>query len=103
MVAEKWINEIIAINRVNSRLMSVKLLVGKTIMAIHSAYAPQQGLAKECKEEFYSAFNRYLKAQDENVLTFIGGDMNGHVGSDSGGYTAHGGYGCGTRNFVTVF
>ena len=99
MVTEKWISEIIAINKANSRLMSVKLLVVKTIMVFHSAYAPQQGLAKEVKEEFYATLNRCLSAQhDENVLTFIGGDMNGHVGSDSGGYTAHGGYGYGTRN-----
>ena len=98
MVAEDWISKIIAVNRVNSRLMSVKLLVGKTIMVFHSAYAPQSGLAIECKEEFYSILNRCLNAQDENVLTFIGGDMNGHVGSDRGGYTAHGGFGYGTRN-----
>ena len=99
MVADKWIDKVIAVNRVNDRLMSVKLLVGKTIMAIHSTYAPQQGLPKECKEEYYSVLNKYLRTQDENALTFIGGDMNGHVGRDQEGYTAaHGGYGYGTRN-----
>ena len=54
MVAEKWIEKVIAVNRVNDRLMSVKLLVGKTIMAIHSTYAPQQGLPKECLHKISS-------------------------------------------------
>ena len=46
LVSRDWVDEIVEVNRVNDRLIFLKLLIGKRITIIVSAYAPQQGLAK---------------------------------------------------------
>ena len=45
ILAEKWIQKVIHVNRVNDSLMLLKVLVGKRVVTIISTYAPQQGLS----------------------------------------------------------
>ena len=45
MLAEKWIHVHVHVNRVNDRLMLLKVLVGKRVVTIISTYAPQQGVS----------------------------------------------------------
>jgi hypothetical protein len=64
-----------------------------------SAYAPQSGRTKEEKEEFYARLLKVVSGLRDEEYLFIGGDMNGHVGSESDGFTGvHGGHGFGQRN-----
>ena len=53
LLAEKWTENVIDVNRVNDRIMFVKLLLGKSIVVLVSVYAPQQGLPDSEKDAFY--------------------------------------------------
>ena len=97
LVSRDWVDKIVEINRVNDRLMFLKLLIGKRIITIVSAYAPQQGLADIDRNKFYELQISSLSRLSENEVVFLGGDLNGHVGQSSNGYeSVHGGFGYGT-------
>ena len=51
-IAEIWIDSVVNVVRVNERIMYVKLVIGKQIVNIVSAYAPQVGLSAEEKDNF---------------------------------------------------
>ena len=80
--------------------MYVKLVIGKQIVNIVSAYAPQVGLSAEEKDDFWDSFNHCALLEFiSKKAFFIGSDMNGNVGRDADGYgSIHGGMGFGTRN-----
>ena len=89
----------IHINRVNDRLMLLKILVGKQPLTVVSAYAPQQGLSDEAKERFYADLVFHTSKIDDKQITILGGDLNGHVEKTTLGYEdVHGGFGYGVRN-----
>ena len=99
MVNKKWVDKVIDVKRVNDRLMLIKLMVGKRVVAVVSAYAPQQGLTEEEKDKFYEDLISLTSKVGDNEFLIIGGDLNGHVGKDADGYQGiHGGYGYGNRN-----
>ena len=89
-IAERWIDSVVNVVRVNERLV-----IEKQIVNIVSAYAPQVGLSAEEKDDFWDSFIIVLSGIPKQESIFIGSDMNGHVGRDSDGY---GGMGFGTRN-----
>ena len=66
--------------------MYVKLLIGKQIVNIVSAYATQVGLSAEEKDDFWDSFIIVLSGIPKQENIFIGSDMNGHVGRDADGY-----------------
>ena len=74
-------------------IMYVKLVIGKQIVNIVSAYAPQVGLSAEEKDDFWDNFIIVLSGIPKQESIFIGSEMNGHVGRDG-----YGGMGFGTRN-----
>ena len=43
-------DKVIDINRVNDRIMIIKLIVGKSVVSVVSAYAPQCGLDDSSKD-----------------------------------------------------
>ena len=94
-IAERWIDSVVNVVRVNERIMYVKLVIGKHIGNIVSAYAPQVGLSAEEKDDFWDSFIIVLSGIPKQESIFIGRDMNSHVGRDADGY---GGMGFGTRN-----
>lgn len=90
---------IIEIKKVSDRLMSIKMVIGKEIWNIVSAYAPQVGCNGTEKEEFWVSLENLLKGYPLTERAFIGADLNGHVGTDNRGDKRwHGGFGYGTRN-----
>ena len=98
-IAEIWINSVVNVVRVNDQIMYVKLLIGKQIVNIVSAYAPQVGLSAEEKDDFWDSFIIVLSGIPKQESICIASDMNGHVGRDADGYGGvHGGMGFGTRN-----
>ena len=99
LIAEKWIDKVIHLNRVNDRLMLIKILIGKQLLTVVSAYAPQQALSDEAKESFYADLVLHTSKIDDKELIILGGDLNGHVGKTTSGYEdVHGGFGYGVRN-----
>ena len=94
-VKEKLMN----VKRTSDRVMSIKLEINSEIWNIISCYAPQVGCTNEEKEMFWEDMDSTIQemALDERVV--VGGDLNGHVGSEKRGYEeAHGGYGIGEMN-----
>ena len=53
-MAEKWIDKVMEVNRVNERILVVRVIVGRKVLNIISVYAPQTGRNWEEKEEFYT-------------------------------------------------
>ena len=43
LVAERWIEKVLEVRRVSERLMVVRVIVGRTVLNLISAYAPQAG------------------------------------------------------------
>ena len=54
-IAEKWIDSVADVVRVNEQIMYVKLVIKKHIENIVSAYAPQVGLSAEEKDDLCCA------------------------------------------------
>ena len=86
------------VKRVNDRIMTVRVNVGKWVIKLVSVYAPQVGRPLEEKESFYLALGKTLQdSGDRNEeMVVVCGDFNGHVGEQIEGYEGvHGGKGFG--------
>ena len=55
-ITERWIDSVVDVVRVNKRIMYVKLVIGKQIVNVVSAYAPQVGLSAEKNDDFWDSF-----------------------------------------------
>lgn len=87
------------VRRVNGRLISIKLVVGGFTLNMISAYAPQVGLDKEVKRNFWEDLGEVVHGIPHTEKLFIGGDFNGHIGKTARGYDdVCGGFGFGGRN-----
>ena len=99
LVANRWVDKVIEVNRVSERIMVLRVRVGKAVLNLVSVYAPQVGRSMEEKEEFYISLGKVLSPIDVGERLMVCGDMNGHVGSRTDGFEGvHGGYGFGERN-----
>ena len=79
--------------------LMVKLIVGKCLMNVVAAYAPQTGRSQEEKDNFWEAVWKLIEGIKETERIMLGGDLNGHVGKGSNGYEGvHGGQEYGVRN-----
>ena len=82
--------------RLNHRIMSVCILLGKLIITILSVYAPQTGLSVAGKDSPYSALLSNIST-DEYLLACV--DFNGLVGKAPKAFNGvHGGHGFGSHN-----
>src|SRR6476619_5666468 len=98
MVARKWVDNVIGVERVSERVMVVKVTVGKVILCVVSVYGPQMGRLME-KEGFYVELGGVVDGFGEQEVVMVCGDLNGHVGEYAEGYEeVHGGKGYGVRN-----
>ena len=60
---------------------------------------PQVGHDESAKRLFWEDLDRLVRAVPSSEKLFIGGDLNGHVGTSSAGFEAvHGGFRYGSRN-----
>ena len=99
LVAERWVDSVVDVHRINDRIMVLKVAVGKRVLNVLSAYAPQAGRTEKEKEVFWLAMRNAVLAVKEEESLVLCGDMNGHVGRDTDGYSGvHGGHGFGVRN-----
>lgn len=99
LLKEKWVEHVVDVNRVNDRIMVIKVLVGSTVITVTCVYAPQCGLDENTKDQFYDELLAVVSKFDEKETVVVAGDLNGHVGSSASGYEGvHGGSGFGDRN-----
>ena len=99
LLAEKWIDKVLAVKRFSDRIMLLRLIIGGVIFSFFSLYAPQAGLPEAQKESFYDQLQAAVLTVPSAEMTFHLGDWNGHVGAAAGGYeNVHGGRGFGVRN-----
>jgi hypothetical protein len=81
------------------RIILVKLLVGDLVYNVISAYASQIGLNEGVKMQFWEELDALVTSVPISEKLFIGGDLNGHVGSTRVGFIGvNRGFGYGSRN-----
>jgi hypothetical protein len=49
-VAEQYIDKVVEVRRVSDRMIVLKMMIGKTVLNVISAYTPQSGRSNEEKE-----------------------------------------------------
>jgi hypothetical protein len=90
---------VVDIKRQGDRIILVKLLVGDFVFNVISAYVPQIGLNESIKRQFWEQLDALVSSVPISEKLFLGGDLNGHVGSTRVGFDGmHGGFGYGSRN-----
>ena len=78
-IVERWIDSVVDVVRVIEQIMYVKLVIGKQIVNIVSAYATQVGLSAEETDDFCDSFIIVLSRFPKQESILIGSDRNGHV------------------------
>ena len=74
-IAERWIDSVVDVVRVNERIMYVKLVIGKQIINSVSAYTRQVGLSAEEKDDFWDSFIIVLSGIPKQESIFIVWDL----------------------------
>ena len=87
------------VNRIDSRLIQIRMSFGDVIVSLWCAYAPQTGLPEVEKDAFFSRLLEKLSTVPSSETLVVAGDLNGHVGLKSTGFEGlHGGQGYSSRN-----
>ena len=95
IVANWLIGKVAAVVSFNNRVMKVNTVIGDVVWEVVSCYYPQTGRPVNEKEDIYELIDKVVST--EKVL--VGGDFNGHVGSDMSGIgEVHGDFGIGQIN-----
>ncbi|KAL5193398.1 Craniofacial development protein 2 [Glycine soja] len=99
IVDKEWKKDVVDVRRVGDRIIVLKLVVGQDTFNVISGYAPQVGLAEHFKVKFWEDLEGVLQDIPQGEKFFLGGDLNGHVGSVARGFEGvHGGFGLGEMN-----
>ena len=92
IVANWLIEKVVGVERFKDRVMKVNIVIKDVVWEVVSSYCPQAGGSVNEKEEFYELMDKVVIR--EKVL--VGGDFNGHVSNDMGGFEeVHEGFGIG--------
>ena len=76
MVAERWVDNVIEVRRVSGRLLILRVTIGKSVMNLVSAYAPQVNRDMEEKEAFLALLGKTLSGISGNEKVMVFGDFN---------------------------
>ena len=99
IVSQKWKDNILAVNGVSDRLMSMQFVIKKGRLGVISAYAPQVGCTDQEMELFWEELDEMLQQIPDTAHVIIAGDLNGRIGANREGFERwHGGYGYGQIN-----
>ncbi|XP_065315777.1 uncharacterized protein LOC135924611 [Gordionus sp. m RMFG-2023] len=99
LVAEKLVDKVVEVRRLDNQIMVIKMIIGRKLYNMISAYVPQVGRSEEEKDVFWDSLLGVTSrlANEEGII--LAGDLNGHVGASSEGYErVHGGFSYGMRN-----
>ena len=81
IVANWLLGKVVGVERFNDRVMKVNIVIEDVVWEVVSCYLPQAGRSVNEKEEFYELMDEVVSSE-----VLVGGDFNGHVGSDMGGF-----------------
>ena len=70
LVAGKWIDKIFDVKHVN-RLMMIKLLINKRLVAIVSTYVQVQGLAEDVKDNSYEDLISHVSKLEKMSWSYL--------------------------------
>ncbi len=99
LVEEQMVEDVIEVVRVSPRIMKVKIVLGQKVLHLFSVYAPQSGRPLEEKEQFWGLLDDEIGKVPVRDMLMIGGDLNGHIGTDREGFEeVMGWHGYGERN-----
>ncbi|XP_071703872.1 uncharacterized protein [Rutidosis leptorrhynchoides] len=99
LIGHPYKDSVVGVGRCSDRIMSVRLVIQEETYMVISAYAPHAGLGEDEKRRFWESLDEVVRSCPADHRLLIGGDLNGHIGTDSEGYTGvHGGFGYGVRN-----
>jgi exonuclease III len=79
-------NGVVAVRRQGDKIIMIKLSFGDLVLNVISAYAPQVGLSDDVKRRFWEDLEDMVRGVSSSEKLFIGGDLNGHVGTVRGGF-----------------
>ena len=68
----------------------LRVIVGRTVLNLISAFAPQAGRHMQEKEEFFTLLRKIVSEMDDGEKLLVYLDLNGHV---EGFEDVHGGFG----------
>ena len=92
LISDRWIDRIVDVKRVNERIMCLKVLISDMLVTCICAYAPQTGRSAEEKDSFWDQMISVTGSIPASELIVVGGDRNGHVGTNVDGFDGvHGG------------
>ncbi|XP_016566921.2 uncharacterized protein LOC107865079 [Capsicum annuum] len=66
--------------------MSIKLVIGGSMVNVISAYTPQVGLGEEEKKDFWEVLDEVVSSIPSTERLVVEGDFNGHIASLLRGY-----------------
>ena len=72
--------------RVNERIMCLKVVISDKLVTCICAYAPQTGISAEEKDSFWDQMISVTGSIPALELIVVGGDLNGHIGTNVDGY-----------------
>ncbi|XP_016571116.1 uncharacterized protein LOC107869046 [Capsicum annuum] len=99
LVDEKLREQVVEVNRVNDRVMAIKLVIGGFTTHVCNAYKPQVGLVEEGKRSFWEVLDEVIRGMPSSKKLFLGGDFNRHIEYLPIGYDdIHSGFSFGDRN-----
>ncbi|XP_071739091.1 uncharacterized protein [Rutidosis leptorrhynchoides] len=99
IIGPPYNENVVDVGRRSDRIMSVTLVIQEVTYTVISAYAPHAGLGAAEKRLFWESLDEVVRMCPPDHRLLIGGDLNGHIGTDVEGYPgAHGGFGYSVRN-----
>ncbi|XP_071707992.1 uncharacterized protein [Rutidosis leptorrhynchoides] len=99
IIGRPYRDHVVGVERFSDRIMSVRLVVQEENFMVISAYAPHAGLGEDEKRRFWESLDAVVRRCPADHRLLIGGDLNGHIGTDVEGYDGvYGGFGFGVRN-----
>ncbi|ESO00262.1 hypothetical protein HELRODRAFT_152612, partial [Helobdella robusta] len=78
-IRESLAQNVLEVVRISSRLMLIKLRMGKQVLTVFSAYAPQTGESEDAKNEIWNTLSEAVRKSPSSEIPLIYGDLNGHV------------------------
>ncbi|ESN94366.1 hypothetical protein HELRODRAFT_164197 [Helobdella robusta] len=98
-IRESLAQSVLEETRISSRLMLIKLRMGKQILIVFSAYASQTGESEDAKNDFWNTLSDAVRKTPSSEIPLVCGDLNGHVGEKTNGFHGvYGGFGYRSQN-----
>ncbi|KAE8665241.1 putative xyloglucan endotransglucosylase/hydrolase protein 16-like [Hibiscus syriacus] len=99
LVSSRLKENVVEVCIYRDRIMMIKIIIEAEVVNVLSVYTPHVGLGEGEKRCFWDSLDDVLRSIPEHQRVFIGGDFNGHIGSEINGYDGvHGGFDFGSRN-----